>query len=120
MSIRVWLLALTVGAAGCAGTASTHAPAGKAADAGAWVTYRCRAKGAATARYRPPDAATVRYDGRVYEMKVAASGSGARYVGGGLEWWTRGTGPGSEGMVLRHNADGSPGDTIDRCAHVSG
>lgn len=27
---------------------------------------------------------------------------GARYAGSGMEWWTKGTGPGSEGMLLHH------------------
>jgi membrane-bound inhibitor of C-type lysozyme len=109
---RACVLALTVGVVGCAASPSTTPPAP--------VTYRCPSSRTVQAVYRPPTAATVRYEGRVYEMTVAVSGSGARYVGGGLEWWTRGTGPGSEGMILRHSSNGTPGDLVERCAYVSG
>lgn len=36
------------------------------------------------------DMAVVRYKGRRYVMHTAISGSGARYVGGGMQWWTKG------------------------------
>lgn len=111
-ALRSYWLVLTVGAVGCAANPGTKPPAS--------VVYHCQTGRTIEAVYRPPTAATVRYEGRVYEMTVAVSGSGARYVGGGLEWWTRGTGPGSEGMILRHNSDGMPGDLVERCAHVSG
>ena len=116
MSPRVGLLLWTIGVLGCA----ARPPVQGTADTGGPVTYRCESGRTVEAVYRPPTAATVRYQGQVYEMTVAVSGSGARYIGGGFEWWTRGSGPGSEGMVLRHNPDGMPGDLLDRCPHVSG
>ena len=36
------------------------------------------------------DQAIVRYKGRKHMMRTAISGSGARYVGDGLQWWTKG------------------------------
>jgi membrane-bound inhibitor of C-type lysozyme len=41
------------------------------------------------ARYAQ-DVAVVRYGGREYVMHTAMSASGARYVGGGMRWWTKG------------------------------
>jgi membrane-bound inhibitor of C-type lysozyme len=36
------------------------------------------------------DLALVTYKNRTHRMRTALSGSGARYVGDGLEWWTKG------------------------------
>lgn len=50
-----------------------------------------------------PDARTaqVTLDGSVHRMTGTISGSGARYTGEGLQWWTRG----DEGMLASLNAD---------------
>jgi membrane-bound inhibitor of C-type lysozyme len=34
--------------------------------------------------------AIVRYKNRRHEMRVGMSGSGARYTGDGMQWWTKG------------------------------
>ncbi len=65
--------------------------------------------------YTSTRSATVQYRGKTYDMHIAVSGSGARYVGDDLEWWTKGNGIGSEGMLLQHNVDGSTGDIIELC-----
>jgi membrane-bound inhibitor of C-type lysozyme len=36
------------------------------------------------------DMAIVRYKNRKHVMRTAMSGSGARYIGDGLQWWTKG------------------------------
>lgn len=77
--------------------------------------YRCKSGEAIAAAYPSTDSATVQYKGRNYNMRIAVSGSGARYVGGGLEWWTKGSGPGSEGTLFRHMADGRSGNSIELC-----
>jgi len=77
--------------------------------------YRCESGETIAATYPTTDSATVRYQGSSYNMEIAVSASGARYVGGGLEWWTKGSGPGSEGTLFRHLADGSSGEIIERC-----
>lgn len=58
----------------------------------------------------------VQYKGGTYTMKNAVSGSGARYVGDDLEWWTKGSGAGAYGSLIHHNTDGTSGDTIEICA----
>lgn len=78
--------------------------------------YRCKSGETIAATYPSTDSATVRYKGSNYKMRIAVSGSGSRYVGGTLEWWTKGSGPGSEATLLRHKADGTSGEIIELCA----
>lgn len=78
-------------------------------------SYRCESGETITATYPNTDSATVHYKGSSHRMTIAVSGSGSRYVGGGLEWWTKGSGSGSEGSLFRHNADGTSGDSIELC-----
>lgn len=77
--------------------------------------YRCESGETIAATYPSTDSATVQYKGSNYDMHIAVSASGARYVGGELEWWTKGSGPGSEGTLFRHMADGTSGEIIERC-----
>ncbi|SER23107.1 Membrane-bound inhibitor of C-type lysozyme [Nitrosomonas sp. Nm51] len=77
--------------------------------------YRCESGETITAIYPSTDSTTVQYKGSTYSMQIAVSGSGARYVGGELEWWTKGSGAGSEGTLFRHNADGTSGDSVEVC-----
>lgn len=79
-------------------------------------TYRCASGETIAATYTPAsNAALVHYKGHDYAMHIAISASGARYVGGDLEWWTKGTGPGSTGILVHHMADGTSGASIENC-----
>ncbi|MEZ5564014.1 MAG: MliC family protein [Gammaproteobacteria bacterium] len=86
-----------------------------ARSASAVQNYRCESGEAIAATYPSIDSATVQYQGRTYNMQIAISGSGTRYAGGGLEWWTKGSGPGSEATLFRHMADGTSGESIEQC-----
>lgn len=77
--------------------------------------YRCESGEVINATYPSTESATIQYKGDTYSMQIAVSGSGARYVGGELEWWTKGSGTGSGGTLFRHNADGTSGDSIEVC-----
>lgn len=77
--------------------------------------YRCESGETIAATYASTESTTVQYKGSDYNMQIAVSASGARYVGGGLEWWTKGSGPGSEGSLLQHTADGTSGEIIEHC-----
>ena len=77
--------------------------------------YRCASGETIVASYPSTDSATVQYKSRKHAMKIAVSGSGARYVGDGLEWWTKGSGRGSEGTLFRHMADGKSGTVMENC-----
>jgi len=48
-------------------------------------------------------------------MQIAMSASGARYVGGELEWWTKGSGSGSEATLFSHLPDGTSGESVEVC-----
>jgi membrane-bound inhibitor of C-type lysozyme len=80
--------------------------------------YQCKSGEAIAATYSSADSARVQYEGNTYNLKIAVSGSGARYVGDGLEWWTKGSGVGSEGTLFKHMDDGTSGDIIELCQEV--
>ena len=77
--------------------------------------YTCESGATIAASYPSTDSATVNYHGSQHRMKIAVSGSGARYVGDRLEWWTKGSGSGSEGTLFRHMADGTSGPIVENC-----
>ena len=52
--------------------------------------YTCADGSVVEARYLSDDTAQLRYRGQTIDMKIAVSASGARYVGGGWQWWTKG------------------------------
>ncbi len=79
------------------------------------MTYQCESGRTVTASYPTTESAVVDYEGRTIQMNVAVSGSGARYVGDDMEWWTSGSGAGSEGTLFRHNTDGTSGDLVETC-----
>lgn len=90
--------------------------AGTAPSTSSMQTYQCESGEKIAAAYPATDSATVQYKGSSYEMKIAVSASGSRYVGGEMEWWTKGSGTGSEGTLFRHMADeGKSGDVIEAC-----
>lgn len=61
-------------------------------------TYRCEDGRTVQAGYPDRNTAVVDVDGRAHPLKIAPSASGARYVGFGLQWWTKGM---DEGRLSR-------------------
>lgn len=86
-----------------------------AAQSSAAHSYVCQSGETIAATYPSTDTATIRYKGNTYNMQIAVSASGARYVGGELQWWTKGSGVGSEGTLFRHLADRTSGQIIESC-----
>lgn len=78
-------------------------------------TYCCESGMTIVAAYPDTDSAVIQYRGVTHQMQIAVSASGARYVGDGMEWWTKGAGKGSEGTLFQHNPDGTTGDHIEFC-----
>lgn len=78
--------------------------------------YACDSGETVAAAYPSTDSARVDYQGTTYSMTIARSGSGARYVGDGLEWWTKGSGSGSHGTLFQHNADDTSGKRLESCS----
>ncbi len=110
-------LASTLLVAACA-TSQRQGDRPAASSAAVPVTheYVCESGATIIASYPDTDSATVDYQDTTYRMQIAVSASGARYVGGGLEWWTKGSGPGSQGTLYRHSADGTSGKALESCA----
>lgn len=53
-------------------------------------TYRCADGRTVEAGYPDENTAVVDVDGRAHPLRIAPSASGARYIGFGLQWWTKG------------------------------
>jgi membrane-bound inhibitor of C-type lysozyme len=81
--------------------------------------YLCKSGKTIMVSYGADSIAVVGYDDRRLQMKIAVSGSGARYVGERLEWWTKGSGEGASGTLFRHLEDGTSGEVIEQCAQVA-
>jgi membrane-bound inhibitor of C-type lysozyme len=54
------------------------------------ATYTCEDGETVQAGYPDADTAVLDYKGHTYTLKIARSASGARYIGYGLQWWTKG------------------------------
>lgn len=96
----------------------TPEPALATPDTGAandTTVYECRDGSRISARYPDTDTAVVRYDDDTLPMQIALSASGARYVGAGYEWWTKGSGPDATATLYRHNGSTGTGDVITTC-----
>lgn len=91
--------------------AAVPAPPDDSAAADAPSKFACKSGKTVEATYPTTETATVVYDGKTIAMKIAVSGSGARYTGDGLEWWTKG----NEGTMSKLLPDGTSGDIIENC-----
>ena len=70
--------------------AAPPAPAGAVNPHVTVTAYVCEGGARLTAAYPDSQTAIVDYRGHAYTLKLARSGSGARYTGFGLQWWTKG------------------------------
>jgi len=77
----------------------------------AWVHYVCADGRALSALYPDRDTAQLRLGGTAHTLRIARSGSGARYTGDALQWWTKG----DEGTL----APLKPGEDIASAPGVS-
>ena len=76
--------------------AAPATPTSDAAAAGKEIVYACADGAVLKARYPDDKTAVVEYGGQTRTLTVAMSASGARYVGEGLQWWTKGM---TDGLV---------------------
>ncbi|WP_207801859.1 MliC family protein [Phenylobacterium hankyongense] len=89
------------------------ASAGQAVNPPANVAlYHCADGQAIEAGYPDRDTAVVTYNGHAYPLKSAAAASGVRYVGYGLQWWTK-------GMTQATLSTLKPGETVASDAGVT-
>lgn len=89
--------------------ASESAPPEPAAAADQVTNYTCADGSVVEARYPTTDTAEITYMGETVDLEIAVSASGARYVGAGWEWWTKGE---TEGTLSRLE----PGEDIASAA----
>lgn len=54
------------------------------------VRYSCADGTTIDASYPTTETARIVRDGQTVDLTIAVSASGARYVGGGWQWWTKG------------------------------
>lgn len=66
------------------------------------LAYSCAEDQTVTVTYTGPKKASVTYLGITYKMKRAASADGVRYVGKGMQWWTKGEGGFLAGASATH------------------
>lgn len=52
------------------------------------IGYACESGETVMVQYPDTGTAQVAYNGQTYTLRIAPSGSGARYAGSGVEWWT--------------------------------
>lgn len=88
--MRQLILALIVPLAACQPRTAAPKAEAPAPAAATTTTYMCLDGRKVTAAYPDSDTARLGLDGRDATLKIARSASGARYVGEGLQWWTRG------------------------------
>ena len=96
-------------------TACSKTPVESAQEPVAVHSYACKSGASLLASYPSTDTATIEYQGARHELQIAVSASGARYVGKGFEWWTKGSGAGSEGTLFQQLPDGTTGAIIESC-----
>jgi membrane-bound inhibitor of C-type lysozyme len=96
-------LALACGSAACA---AQQAATGKAP---AWTTYTCGDGQTVQAAYPDTNTAWVKIKGKQHTLRVAMSGSGARYTGEGWQWWTKGMHDGMLAPLARDQTIADPG-----------
>ncbi|GGO66026.1 MliC family protein [Bowmanella pacifica] len=78
------------------------------------VSYHCDSGELVEAAYTTEQTASIRYKQRIHPLNLTVSASGAKYQGEGLIWWTKGSGPGSEAMLLN-----AKGENLENCKEVS-
>jgi membrane-bound inhibitor of C-type lysozyme len=81
--------AILVGLAGCNRAPERKADAGAPAEP-TFTTYACEDGQTVRAAYPDQDTALVDVGGRQRTLKAAISASGVRYIGDGVQWWTKG------------------------------
>ena len=110
------LLLVTIGCTSTPGAELSAASPSAELRSTDWLTYDCASGGVVRARCVGPDAAQVEARGRLHAMARAIAASGARYAGGGLEWWAKGSGAGASGLLLAQRGDALPGEPLDTCS----
>lgn len=89
---------------------------GEGAVTGVSIAYDCESGKSLSVIYAKDRTAALTYEGESYRLRPVSSGSGARYAGPGLEWWSANRDGREEGRLSRLDAEGRPqGIELERC-----
>lgn len=82
-------------------------------------TYQCVSGAQVRVNYPDTETAQVTYQDTTYQLANVISASGARYAGEGMEWWSKGSGPGATATLARLNAATDvDAQVIERCEQI--
>lgn len=83
---------------------------------GVAIAYDCASGKTLSVVYGKDRTAGLTYEGKSYRLRPVTSGSGARYAGEELEWWSATRDGREEGRLSRLDAEGRPqGVELERC-----
>lgn len=81
------------------------------------VGYACESGQTVSVAYGADETARLTYQGQAYDLRLAPSGSGARYTGSGLEWWSANRDGQERATLSRLGPNDQVGSTVlERCA----
>ncbi len=100
----VRLLIVAAATVGCAAMAPAKPPPAVPA-----IVYACPDGQSVRATYPDTRTAVIQYRGATHTLKVALSADGARYIGDGLQWWTKGMTHGTIATLTPGQAYAEPG-----------
>ncbi|WP_240612071.1 MliC family protein [Brevundimonas vesicularis] len=115
-------IAALTGAAACSRTepeqpaAPVEQSAAPASDAPS-IGYACESGATLKVQYVDSDNAKLTHQNQAYALRSVQAASGARYVGGGVEWWTATRDGQESGTLSRLGPDGTTGVAVlERCS----
>jgi len=79
--------AFIIACTGCAAASANRAHVNAASN---WISYACSDGQVIKASYPDTNTALVIIHGNTHTLHVALSADGARYIGDGWQWWTKG------------------------------
>ncbi|MDQ2859139.1 MAG: MliC family protein [Pseudomonadota bacterium] len=100
------LAAAALALAGCVALA----PAARSAPAAPAIVYACPDGQSVRAIYPDTRTAVIEYRGATHMLKIVASADGARYLGEGLQWWTKGMTHGTIAALAPGETYAPPGE----------
>lgn len=84
------------------------------------IAYACQSDQSVQVQYPDSETAQVTWRGQAYTLRIAPSGSGARYVGSGLEWWTASRNGQENATLSRIDPNDQVGTTVlETCSRPS-
>lgn len=83
------------------------------------VAYECESGKTVAVQYPDIRSAVVTYEAEVYQTRAVEAASGARYSGGGIQWWTTSRDGIETGTLGRVSAtDGGVSAILERCSRA--